>query len=126
MKRGEIYFIDLAGGLGSEQTSKRPCVVVQNNVGNKYSPTTIVIPLTTKNNSRTLPVHVEIKKEDFVSPEKAIEKESLALCEQIRTISKTERIVPIEANKTGYIGTLKEEKMKQITKAVQISLGMNA
>jgi len=59
VKRGEIYYFDLGIGIGSEQRGKRPCLVVQNNIGNKYSPCTIILPLTTSITKATIPTQIE-------------------------------------------------------------------
>lgn len=124
MKRGDIYLMNLGAGIGSEQGNERPCLVIQNDIGNRFSPTTIIVPLTSKRAGRKLlPTHVQIDKENFVDSKFSIDKTSIALCEQIRTVSKTERIVPING-KSGYIGTIKKEKMEEISKALRISLGL--
>lgn len=123
MKRGMVYLVNLGDGMGSEQGNERPCLIVQNDIGNRYSPTTIVVPLTTKRTGKKLlPTQVSISTTDFLD-DKHLNKESVALCEQLRTISKTERIVPYNGG-TGYIGTISEKKMKEISKAMMISLGV--
>lgn len=106
-KRGSIYFADLRPVVGSEQGGIRPVLVVQNNVGNVYSPTIIIIPLTTKYKKK-LPTHYELKKEKF----NFLLEDSLVLTEQIKCIDKSRF-------KT-YIGTLP----KKITEEI-ISLATN-
>jgi len=83
IKRGDIFYADLAQGQGSEQGGIRPVVIVQNDIGNKFSPTTIVAPITSKLNKAKLPTHIEIKAKQF-----GLEKDSVMLMEQIRTIDK--------------------------------------
>lgn len=83
VKRGEIVLIDLSGAQYNEQCSSRPAIVIQNDVGNYYSPTTIVIPLTSKSKKK-LPTHVEIKSGN----ETGLKEKSIALCEQVRSVDK--------------------------------------
>jgi mRNA interferase MazF len=112
VKRGEIYFADLGGGyVGSEQNGLRPVIILQNNRGNQHSSTTIVITITTKAKKR-LPTHVPLKSDINTG----LKSESVALCEQIRTIDK-KRL-------DNRIGTVDENTLNKITKAVQISLAM--
>lgn len=107
MRRGEIYYADLSSAKGSEQGGFRPVLIVQNDKGNYHAPTTIVIPLTTKWKKK-LPTHVVIRETGV---------DSLALCEQIRTIDKS-RINPVP------IGKCSVHTMSQINLALQISLGL--
>lgn len=83
VKRGEIYFADLGEGIGSEQQGIRPVVILQNDIGNKYSPTTIVALITSMTKKLDLPVHMELDKKDSLLPQN-----SVILLEQIRTIDK--------------------------------------
>ncbi len=83
IKRGEIYYADLSPVVGSEQGGVRPVLVVQNNVGNKYSPTVIVAAITSKMNKAKLPTHIGLYTEDCGLPVN-----SVVLLEQIRTIDK--------------------------------------
>ena len=109
MKRGDIYYADLSPVIGSEQGGLRPVLIIQNDVGNKYSPTTIVAAITSKKDRVEMPTHVKIKVE-------GLSKESLVLLEQIRTIDKCrvkERITVIDSN-----------GMKVIDKALAISVGL--
>lgn len=105
--RGEIYYIDLSPVKGSEQGGIRPCVIVQNNSGNRYSPTLIVVPLTTQT-KRQLPTHATVREGA---------KESIALCEQVKTIDKTR----ISGN---AIGKCSPHTMAQIDLCLKISLGL--
>ena len=83
IKRGDIYYADLSPVIGSEQGGIRPVVIVQNDVGNKYSPTVIAAAITSKINKAKLPTHIEIDAETFGLP-----KDSVILAEQVRTIDK--------------------------------------
>lgn len=82
VKRGDIFYADLSPVVGSEQGGVRPVVILQNDVGNKYSPTTIVAAITSQMNKTKLPTHVEI------SADVGLPKNSVVLLEQIRTIDK--------------------------------------
>lgn len=111
LKRGDIYFADLCGleqSLGSEQTGRRPVLIIQNDVGNMYSPTTIIATLTTKI-KRNLPTHVVIRGFAGLS-------QTSAVClEQIKTIDKSRL--------ENYCGNIGETMMKEIEQAIFISLG---
>lgn len=108
IRRGEIYYIDLSPVRNSEQGGIRPCVIVQNNKGNEHAPTTIVVPLTTKT-KKLLPTHRVVREGT---------KESIALCEQVRTIDKC-RI------SGRAIGKCSPHTMEQIDLALKISLGLS-
>ena len=82
-RRGEIYFADLDPHYGSEQGGKRPVIIIQNDVGNKHSPTVICAAITSKMNKAKLPTHIEIDAQAY-----GIEKDSVILLEQLRTIDK--------------------------------------
>lgn len=97
IKRGNIVIADLNGATGSEQGKMRPVIVIQNDTGNKYSPTTIVVPLTSKKKKKGLKTHVLIEKTE----ENGLTEDSIALCEQVRTIDKRR----IKAG-IGYISEL--------------------
>lgn len=111
VKRGELYFADLSPVVGSEQGGVRPILVVQNDIGNKYSPTIIAAAITSKINKAKLPTHIELSSKEY-----GLEKDSVVLLEQIRTIDKTRL--------KEKIGEITEEKMGQINKAMLISLGV--
>ena len=108
-KRGEIYVANLSPYVGSEQGGIRPVIILQNNLGNIFSPTLIVAPLTSRFKKRNLPTHYLI--EDV----EELKTTSLVLLEQIKTIDK-QRV-------TEYIGQASEEDIKNIEKAFTISLG---
>lgn len=111
VQRGEIYYADLSPVVGSEQGGMRPVLILQNNVGNKYSPTIIVAAITTKIDKGQMPTHVE------VGSDRGLEKDSVVLLEQIRTIGK-QRI-------REKITQLKKGKMKEIDEALRISVGLS-
>ena len=108
-KRGEIYVADLSPYVGSEQGGIRPVIILQNNLGNIFSPTLIVAPLTSKYKKRNLPTHYLI--EDV----EELKTTSLVLLEQIKTIDKR-RI-------TEYVGQASKDDIKNIEKELTISLG---
>lgn len=110
IKRGEIYYADLSPVVGSEQGGVRPIVVIQNDVGNKYSPTVIVAAITSQINKARIPTHIELPACAYSLP-----KDSVVLLEQIRTIDKTRLKQKIAA--------LDQSKMKEINRAMLISLG---
>lgn len=83
IKQGDIYYADLSGNKFSEQGNIRPVLIIQNNIGNKYSPTTIIVPLTTEIKKANMPTHAVIEKNGT-----GLQHDSMALCEQVRTIDK--------------------------------------
>lgn len=110
IKRGEIYYADLSPVVGSEQGGVRPIVILQNNVGNKYSPTVIVAAITSQISKAKIPTHIELPSKQYLLP-----KDSIVLLEQIRTIDKTRL--------KNRISILDSFKMQEINKAILISLG---
>ena len=111
-KRGDIYFADLPNVGGSVQYGKRPILIIQNDKGNEYSKNLIVCSITSKIGKRRLPTHVRIGQEQGLRYESDIQ------CESVITIDK--RLISFDS----YITTLPEEKMLEVDKALQISLGM--
>lgn len=111
IKRGDLFYADLSPVVGSEQGGVRPVIVVQNNVGNKYSPTIIVAPVTSQLNKAKLPTHVRLKGNEFGLP-----KNSVALMEQLRTIDK-KRL-------REKIGSFNHDIMLKIDEAMAISLDL--
>ena len=112
MKRGDVYLADLSPVRGSEQGGIRPVVIIQNNTGNKYSPTVIVAAITGRINKAKIPTHVEIDKRKH-----KLDKDSVILLEQIRTVDK-HRL-------KEKLTFLSDEKMKEVDNALQISLGLH-
>ena len=110
VKRGEVYYADLSPVVGSEQGGVRPVLIIQNDVGNKYSPTVIVSAITSQLGKAKLPTHIELPAERYNLP-----KNSVALLEQIRTLDKRRL--------QEKITTLSPDKMREVNKALLISLG---
>ena len=110
IKRGELYFANLSPVVGSEQGGTRPVLIVQNDVGNKYSPTVIVAAITSKLNKAKLPTHIELDASTY-----GLEKDSVILLEQIRTIDK--------ARLQQKIGNLDNQTLESVNKSLLISLG---
>ncbi len=111
VKKGDIYFADLSPVVGSEQGGVRPVLVVQNDIGNKYSPTIIVAAVTSQINKAKLPTHVEIG-----APGHGLNKDSVVLMEQLRTIDK-KRL-------KEKIGKVEEDIITEVNEALTISLGI--
>lgn len=110
IKRGELYYADLSPVVGSEQGGVRPVLVVQNDVGNKYSPTVIAAAVTSKINKAKLPTHIELPSDSY-----GLQKDSVILLEQIRTLDKRRL--------KERIGELSVATMSRVDKAILISLG---
>ncbi|MEG2014802.1 MAG: type II toxin-antitoxin system PemK/MazF family toxin [Clostridia bacterium] len=110
IKRGEVYYADLNPVIGSEQGGIRPILVLQNDIGNKYSPTIIAAATTSKLDKARLPTHIELSSDKYNLP-----KNSVVLLEQIRTIDKSRL--------KEKICELPDDIMKQIDNALLISLG---
>lgn len=111
VKRGDVYYADLSPVIGSEQGGVRPVLIIQNNIGNKYSPTVIVSAITSQINKAKLPTHIEISSQDFSLP-----KDSVVLLEQIRTIDK-KRL-------KEKIGKFDVRLMAEVDDCLKISLGL--
>lgn len=110
IKRGELYYADLSPVVGSEQGGVRPVLVVQNDVGNKYSPTIIAAAVTSRMTKARLPTHIEISGRSY-----GLQKDSVILLEQIRTLDKRRL--------KERIGALPENTMRSVDGALLISLG---
>lgn len=111
IRRGDIYYADLRPVIGSEQGGVRPVLVIQNDMGNKYSPTVIVAAITSKLNKAKLPTHVELASDRY-----GIVKDSVILLEQVRTIDKSrlkERVCHLDT-----------EALLKINKALLVSLDL--
>lgn len=111
VRRGQIYYADLGQVEGSEQGGVRPVLVIQNNVGNRYSPTVIVAAITSQINKAKLPTHLELNKALC-----SLDRESMILFEQIRTIDKSRL--------KDYIGSIPADLNSKIDTALIISLGI--
>lgn len=111
VKRGDVFYADLSPVVGSEQGGMRPVLIIQNNVGNHYSPTVIIAAITAKIQKPKMPTHVGITPQ-----EDGIEKNSVILLEQIRTIDK-QRL-------KGHVTHLGDSRMKEVDHALEISIGL--
>lgn len=111
VRRGDVFYANLNPIVGSEQGGTRPVLVIQNDIGNQYSPTTIVAAITSRIKRAKLPTHVEIK----VS-ESGLDVDSVILLEQIRTIDK--------ARLKEKVSHLDDSLMEKVDRALQISLGL--
>ncbi len=111
VKRGDVYYADLSPVVGSEQGGTRPVLIIQNDIGNRFSPTVIVAAITAQIQKAKLPTHVEIDAKKY-----GFERDSVILMEQIRTIDK-QRL-------TDKITHLDEHMMKKVDNALQISTGL--
>ncbi|MBQ1501011.1 MAG: type II toxin-antitoxin system PemK/MazF family toxin [Firmicutes bacterium] len=112
VSRGEIYFAELNPVQGSEQGGVRPVLIIQNDIGNTYSPTTIILAITSRLNKARLPTHVTLP-----AQESGLKKDSVILAEQVRTIDKSRL--------RQKVATLKEPTMARIENAVAVSIGLS-
>jgi mRNA interferase MazF len=111
IKRGDIYYADLSPVIGSEQGGLRPVLIVQNDVGNRYSPTVIAAAITSKMGKTKLPTHIDIP-----GANAGLSKDSVILLEQVRTIDK-QRL-------KEKMGHLDELTMNHVNNAIQVSFGL--
>ena len=111
VKRGDIYYADLSPVVGSEQGGIRPVLVIQNDIGNKYSPTVIAAAITSQINKAKMPTHIELAAKDY-----GLNKDSVILLEQIRKIDK--RIL------REKIGRIDDGLMASVNNALSISFGL--
>ena len=112
IKRGDIFYADLSPVVGSEQGGLRPVLIVQNDVGNRYSPTVIAAAITSKMSKTKLPTHIDLPKIDA-----GLAKDSIILLEQIRTIDKRRL--------KEKMGHLDEDTMSSVNNAIQVSFGLD-
>ncbi|MFC7082306.1 type II toxin-antitoxin system PemK/MazF family toxin [Halorussus caseinilyticus] len=112
VRRGDVVVVELDPTRGSEQRGTRPCLVVQNDVGNENAPTTVVVPFTTSFGERLYPFEVLVTTEE--SP---LREASVAVCSQIRTVSIDQRI-------RENLGAIPDDKMEEIDTALEYSLGL--
>ncbi|MCL2841617.1 MAG: type II toxin-antitoxin system PemK/MazF family toxin [Defluviitaleaceae bacterium] len=113
LRRGDIFYADLSPVKGSEQGGERPVIVIQNDTGNRFSPTTVVAVLTSKFKKAKLPTHVCVKLND---EDRGFSGASVVLLEQIRTVDKTRL--------STHLGRLCKEDMENIDRALSISIGL--
>ena len=110
IKRGEIYYADLSPVVGSEQGGFRPVLIIQNDIGNKYSPTVIGAIITSRKTKANLPTHI------WLNCECGLPKESMVECEQVRTLDKS-RLKQL-------MGTVNEKVMQEVDKGLKISFNL--
>ncbi len=111
IKRGDMYYADLSPVIGSEQGGIRPVLIIQNDVGNKYSPTVIAAAITSQTNKNRLPTHINIDSKEY-----GLMKNSVILAEQIRTIDKSRLM--------EKIGQVDDNVMEKVNSALGISFGL--
>ena len=111
IKRGDIYYADLSPVVGSEQGGMRPVLIVQNDVGNKYSPTVIAAAITSQRFKTQLPTHIQVDAQDC-----GLSKDSIVLLEEVRTLDK-QRL-------KERMGNLDEKDMTRVNRALSVSLGI--
>lgn len=107
VKKGEVYYADLSPNIGSEQGGVRPVIIIQNDVGNFYSPTTIVALVTSRFKKKMIPTHIRVKAA-------CLPKKSIVMLEQIRTIDKSRL--------TEKVGEVNKTTLEKINKGLCISL----
>ena len=112
IRRGDIYYADLSPVIGSEQGGIRPVLIVQNDVGNRFSPTVIAAAITSQKDKTNLPTHIELN-----ASSTGLMKDSVVLLEQVRTIDK-HRL-------KEKMGTVDDRDMNKVNTAIQVSLGLN-
>ena len=111
IKRGDIYYADLSPVVGSEQGGIRPVLIVQNDVGNKYSPTVIAAAITSRTDKNKMPTHIDVGAVEY-----GLERDSVILLEQIRTLDK-KRL-------REKMGHLDESVMNKVNSAISVSFGL--
>ena len=111
IRRGDIYYADLSPVVGSEQGGIRPVLIVQNDVGNKHSPTVIAAAITSRIHKNKLPTHIEVDAQSY-----GLARDSIVLLEQIRTLDK-QRL-------KERMGHLDREAMNRVDRAISISFGL--
>lgn len=111
VRRGDIFYADLSPVVGSEQGGVRPVIIVQNDMGNRHSPTVIVAAITSQLNKAKLPTHIEL-----IDPQCGLTRDSVILLEQVRTLDKRRL--------REKIGHLEEDRMAEVDAAIAVSLGL--
>lgn len=111
IKKGDVYYADLTPVIGSEQGGIRPVVIIQNNVGNRYSPTVIVAAVTSRTGKHQLPTHIKLER-SFPG----LHRDSIIMLEQVRTIDRSRL--------REYIGRLGGMTMQSVNQAIAVSFGL--
>ena len=112
VKRGDIFYADLSPVVGSEQGGTRPVLIIQNDTGNRHSPTVIAAAITSQKDKTKLPTHIQLRSEGS-----GLARDSIVLLEQIRTLDKRRL--------KEHMGRLDEQSMSRIDQALQISFGLD-
>ena len=112
VKRGDIYYADLSPVVGSEQGGLRPVLIIQNDIGNRYSPTVIAAAITSRMEKNKLPTHIEV-----YAARVGLPRDSVILLEQIRTLDKRRL--------RERIGHLNENEMQRVNEAISVSFGLS-
>ena len=113
VRRGDIFYADLSPVVGSEQGGVRPVLIIQNDMGNRHSPTVIAAAITSQRNKATLPTHIELVGQDC-----GLTKDSIVLLEQIRTLDKRRL--------REHMGRLDGALMDEVDRAIAVSFGLHA
>ena len=113
IKRGEVFYADLSPVVGSEQGGVRPVLIVQNDVGNRHSPTVIAAAITSRQDKSSLPTHISLGAQSC-----GLQKDSVVLLEQVRTLDK-KRL-------KEKMGEIDDSSMRQVNQALQISFGLES
>lgn len=116
VRRGDIYYADLSPVVGSEQGGVRPVLIVQNDIGNRYSPTVIAAAITSQTGKTKLPTHIEVQSAPIGSMGNGLAKNSIILLEQIRTIDKRRL--------KEKMGRLDDRTMQMVDEAISVSFGL--
>ena len=111
IKRGQVWYADISGVIGSEQGGKRPVLIIQNDVGNEKSPTTIIAPITSVRSKAKIPTHIWL-----AMATSGLSVNSMVLLEQIRTIDKSRLI--------HHMGEIQKGEQRLVDEAIKISLGV--
>ena len=113
VKRGDIYYADLSPVVGSEQGGVRPVLIIQNDTGNRYSPTVIAAAITSQTGKARLPTHIDLPVEESCG----LSRDSIVLLEQIRTLDKRRL--------REHMGKVDEKAMKKVDNAIAVSFGLH-
>ena len=117
VKRGDIFYADLSPVIGSEQGGLRPVLIIQNDVGNKYSPTVIAAAITSKTGKTKLPTHIDVLRSEDSERDYGLARDSVILLEQIRTIDKRRL--------KEHMGHLDTITMQKVNTAISVSFGLD-
>ncbi len=116
IKRGDIFYADLSPVIGSEQGGLRPVLIIQNDIGNKYSPTVIAAAITSKTGKTKLPTHIDVLRSEESERDYGLARDSVILLEQIRTIDKRRL--------KEHMGHLDNATMQKVNTAISVSFGL--